>query len=118
MKHIINLLILTVLFVGCDALKPIDKKAEDYVSKIESSKSTMTESDWEKADKVIEDMQQNIELSRNSMRPEELEHANKAIGRYYALRVKSNLNELKNTLEDVQGQLKGFVEELVDTTVK
>ena len=107
-----------IVIIGCDALKPIDKKAEDYVSKIESSKSTMTESDWEKADIVIEDLQQKIELSRNSMTPEELEHANKAIGRYYALRVKSNLNELKNTLEDVQGQLKGFVEELVDTTLK
>ena len=91
MKDSINLLILIVMLIGCDVMTPIDKKAEDYVSRIELKKLNMTEIDWANADKEIENLQQKIEQSRSSMTPEQLAHANKAIGRYYALRVKNVL---------------------------
>ena len=118
MKKIFSLYFLFVFLISCDFFNPIDKQAEKFVSQIESKMSNMTERDWEMADKEIEILQQKIEHSRKSMTPSQIEIANKAIGKYYAIRVKSNINDMKNILEDVKGQVKGFIEELVDTTDK
>lgn len=76
----------------------------------------MTDADWEQADQTIEAFRQKIDASRKDMTVEELANVNKALGRYAGLRVKSGLNDFKNSLEDFGDQLKGMVDELTDTT--
>lgn len=117
MKNIIFAFLSSLLlFAGCDILSPVDKQLDQLVKEIESRKSSMTDADWEQADQTIEAFRQKIDASRKDMTVEELANVNKALGRYAGLRVKSGLNDFKNSLEDFGDQLKGMVDELTDTT--
>jgi len=119
MKKPYLILFLSLIFItSCDRLNPVEKQLDNFVSDLESQKTTLTTAEWENADQTIEAFRQKIDASRNNMTVEQIASSNKAIGRYTALRLKSGLKDFKNSLDDLGDQLKGMVEELVDTTQK
>jgi hypothetical protein len=117
MKYNTLFCLISILCVtSCSLVTPVDKQLDQLVTEIESRKSSMTDVDWEQADQNIEAFRQKIDASRKDMTVEEISNANKALGRYAGLRLKSGLNDFKNSLEDLGDQLKGMADELADTT--
>jgi hypothetical protein len=116
MKTLISLHLLLVLIYSCSTFQTLDKSVSDFVNNIDSKKSKMSSTEWEKADQKIEIFKQQFESSRYEMSEAQISSINKAFGRYAGLRIKSGILNLKESWDDFEDQLKGVADELLDTT--
>jgi len=73
---------------------------------------------WEETDlKFQEFMESDYNKYKSEMSPEERSKVNKLIGKYYAIRMKAGINDLKNEFQDALEQGKGLADEILSDTV-
>lgn len=111
------LFVLTTLFlwVSCGTKEKYEK-LENTLTEIERRVENLTPEDWDKYDQEIEQVKEQLKADRDGHTPEEAEKMNKLIGKYYALKAKHKVSNLKQELQDATQQLKGAYEAIFNDT--
>lgn len=73
---------------------------------------------WEETDlKFQEFIESDYNKYKSEMSPEERSKVNKLIGKYYAIRMKTGINDLKNEFQDALEQGEGMIDEIVSDSI-
>jgi hypothetical protein len=102
-----------------ESKKTYISKFDEFVSKTSSNCKDFTEKDWAEADSTFAHLENDdLKKWKNELTPDESKHINELKGKYYALKVKDGLIDLKNGLKDLEEQGESFVKELgLDSTL-
>lgn len=89
--------------------KSIDK-LNAFVLEVEETGSMYNLEDWENADLKFEELLSKVQNDYNSMTEEEREQVVMALGRYYGLQAKRNMEEAAQDVQNVLEALPAFIE--------
>jgi predicted nuclease with TOPRIM domain len=103
---IIIALFTSVLLLSCGTKEKYED-LQSSISEIEQTAEKLSPDEWAKYDKEIEQTKEKLKTGHEKYTPEEKEKMNKLIGKYYALKAKHKVGNLKQELQDATQQLQG-----------
>ena len=115
MKKIVFVLtfaVVALLVSSCASVLPA--RFESFVDKVEKNASSYSEDDWQAVSDQFEKLVQQYDKSYDKLKPSERERIDKAIGRYRAILVKSGINNLLDSFDDVVSGLSSKVRGFID----
>ena len=91
----------------------------EFSANVASEGKAFSREQWRTADSLFDDYsQQQFPLWTEDMNVGERDSVNAMIGRYRALQIRRGLTDFRKQVEDVVGQTRGMLEELVKDTAK
>lgn len=112
LKHLMNsnfisYILFYLFFLTSCNIGFLDRELNDTINNIEKNANKISSEVWTKYDKEIEHTKEQLKVGRDKYTPEETEKMNKLIGKYYALKAKHKVGNLKQDLQDATQQLEG-----------
>jgi len=100
-----------ILVTSCGAKNKVEE-LQKSLTDVTNHAESFSQEDWDKYDKEIEQVKLKIKEEREKYTEEEAEEMNKMIGKYYAIKAKHKVSNLKKELKDATQQLEGAFETL------
>jgi predicted nucleic acid-binding Zn-ribbon protein len=89
---------------------------DTFVIETNNNYKDFTNKDWNEADSLYSNFQDDYSGIRSELSNEESTRINKLLGRYQAIRIKSQVNNLKSDMDDMMQQANSFIKELTSDT--
>lgn len=103
---------LALVAFSCTSMLPV--RFEKFVDRVESKYSSFNDEDWQKASSQFEKLMEEYENSYDKFSPEERERIDKAIGRYHAIVVKSGINSVIQSFDELVSGVTSKIKGLLD----
>lgn len=117
MKKIILFLVAAAFalsLVSCKTMLPVT--FEKFVDYVEKNADSFSEEDWQKADKTFHELMDEYKAHSADLSKEDRERIDKAIGKYYAVALKSNIGGIiesaKEVVDGIRNSVGSWLEEL------
>ncbi|UQD57223.1 DUF6565 domain-containing protein [Flavobacterium sp. K5-23] len=114
------LVFLIVLISSCNfnAKKAYISKLDTFIIETNHNYKNFTKKDWNEVDSLYNNLQADYKEIRPELSDEESTRINKLLGKYQAIRLKSEVNNIKSDLNDMMQQANSFIKEMAsDTTL-
>ena len=114
-KNIVFTVLFSLVLISCsfDNKNSIDK-LYSHVAKIEKEHTNYNQKEWDTANTEFDEIVANIEANYETMTQEERDAAVKAIGKYYGLVAKKELQNAAEETQKIFNALPSFIEGLRD----
>ena len=112
------MLILTVsvaltLLESC-GLRPLPERMDGFVAKVEKESASYSQEDWDAANEKFEALCEEYRQQRGSLTLDQIKQVRTAMGRYVAVAVRSGVDSVSSTIEEIGEQLPGLLQEIGD----
>jgi hypothetical protein len=118
MKPTFIFLVIVIFLGSCNPVQSKLDNAESGIEYAEENKKKMTTEDWSNLERKMIELESDLEMNRDKYTNEQVKELGKLQGRYVALLVKRGLNDFQNSLEDLENQMEGFMEGIMDSSEK
>lgn len=82
----------------------------------EQSKVDLTKSELEELKIQMNELRLELETNRKAYSEEQIKEIGRLQGRYAAFLVKDGLNDIKESIKDLENQMEGFIDGMSDST--
>lgn len=105
--------ILLFISLSCSKEEKIEKLS-DRIENAENNSKNYTKTDWDKLQKELDDFEKYYDENKTDFTEDERRKANNLLGKYYALKAKQELDNMKENIKDAGQRLEGMLETLTD----
>jgi type I restriction-modification system DNA methylase subunit len=119
-RNVYYLAFYILLFSSCKfyTKKSYISTLDTFVIETNNNYKDFTNKDWNEADSLYSNFQDDYSEIRSELSNEESARINKLLGRYQAIRIKSQINNVKYDMDDMMQQANSFIKEITsDSTL-
>ena len=113
MKNKILFVFLLLLIFSCSKEQKMDRLS-NKIDNIEVKSKTYTKTDWDKLQQELDDFEKYYDENKTDFTEDERRKANNLLGKYYALKAKHELDNMKENIKDAGQRIEGMLETLTD----
>jgi type I restriction-modification system DNA methylase subunit len=119
-RNVYYLAFFILLFSSCEfyTKKVYITTLDTFIIETNNNYKDFTNQDWNEADSLYSNFQDDYSEIRSELSNEESTRVNKLLGRYQAIRIKSQINNVKYDMDDMMQQANSFIKEITsDSTL-
>jgi hypothetical protein len=119
-RNVYYLAFFILLFSSCEfyTKKVYITTLDTFIIETNNNYKDFTNKDWNEADSLYNNFQTDYREIRSELSGEESARINQLLGKYQAMRIKAEVNNVKSDLKDMLQQANSFIEEIIsDSTI-
>lgn len=117
MKRIIVLILMvsaSLMLMNSCKLRPLPERMDAFVTSVEKGSASYSQDDWDAANEKFEALCKEYQEKKGSLTLDQIKQVRSAMGRYVAVALRSGMDSVSSTIDDIGGQLPGLIQEIGD----
>ena len=117
MKRFIVLILMvsaTLVLMNSCKLRPLPERMDTFVTSVEKGSASYSKDDWDAANEKFEALCKEYQEKKGSLTLDQIKQVRSAMGRYVAVALRSGMDSVSSTIEDIGEQLPGLIQEIND----
>ena len=108
----ILLTVLSLVLAASCSLRPLPERMDTFVTQVEKHSASYTQQDWEAANEKFEALCEEYQQKKGSLTMDQIKQVRSAMARYMAVAVRSGVDSISSTLEEIGEEIPGLIQEL------
>lgn len=114
----ISVVLFASFLFSCNQTQTKIKKASTLLEHAEQCKTNLSNAELDELKINMNELQSDLESNRKAYSEEQIKEIGRLQGRYAALLLKEGFNDIKESINDLENQMEGFIEGMTDSTNK
>lgn len=117
MKRLIVMMLAALsvmLLMGACNLRPLPDRMKTFVDSAEKKAPSWTSEDWEAANEKFEALCKEYQDKKGDLTVDQIKQVRSDMGRYMSLAVRSGIDSVSSSIEEIGEQIPGLLQEISD----
>jgi len=112
LKTLLALVAVALLAAACNMFASLPDRMDAFVDSVEKNAANYTQEDWNKANEQYQAFCQEFQKKKDSLTGDEVKQFRAAMGRYASIAVKSGIDSVVSSVEEIGMSISGAFEEV------
>lgn len=112
LKTLLALVAVALLAAACNMFASLPDRMDAFVDSVEKNAANYTQDDWNKANEQYQAFCQEFQEKKDSLTGDEVKQFRSAMGRYASIAVKSGIDSVVSSVEEIGNSISGAFEEV------